>query len=245
MRTFPPASLFAWLVLAALPALGALPPVSPGERVVFSDDFADNRNQWSAVAVVNKTGAPATIQAAIANSEWTSSKQDSIAVTSTVVLKSPLRLKSGPVSVYLSVKVTDLNGTDGNRFGVALNEPAPNRGFVRLLTRPSANGFIEFRDSAGAGQSTPIESPRRVFDGVGTGVFKLTIKPAADGKSPAAAEAFYYNPKTKAYQSLGAVESQVSLPGGELNSVTLFFRNGENGPVLIDSVAVTQSAAAR
>lgn len=233
--------------LASAAVHAALPPVTPGERVLFSEDFADNRQKWSAVSTVNKTGAPAQAQAAIGNSEWTAAlPADTVAVTSTAAIKPAVLLKNGPVSVYLSAKVADHEGTDGNRFSVALNETEGRRGFVRLVIRPAANGFIEFRDDAGGGQTASLESTRAYFKPDSEPrLFKLVLTPAPDAQGPATAEAFRYDAKTKSYVSLGVAERSVWLKTGELHSVSLHTRNGENGAAWIDSVVVTQGAPRR
>lgn len=238
------APLLAALALLPIAALATLPPVTPGERVVFSDDFADNRNQWSSVAVVNKVGAGVTTQAAIGNSEWTASLEDSVAATSTAILKTPLNLKNGPVSVYLAARVDNPEGVEGNRFSVSLNEPEGRRGFVRFVTRPAANGFLEFRDAAGAGQSVASQSTRALFRADVAQIIKLTIRPAADAKSLASAEVFFYDMKSRTYQSVAAADGVVAL-GGELRSLSLFSRNGADGLVWIDSVVVTQGGPSR
>ena len=233
-------------LLAAAPGTAALPPVGAGERVVFTEDFADNRNTWSAVAVLGKTGKPANGQAALADSCWTPSIQDSGAVLSTAPLKPAIKLQDGPVSVYFAASVANPEGTEGNRFGVAINEAESARGFVRLIVRPAASAFLEYRDIGGAGQSASIQTTQAAFTtGSGPRNFKFTITPSADGRAPATAEAFAYDPKTKAYVSLGAVQNLVSLKTGEFQSLTLFSRNGDQGVVWIDSVVITQSAARR
>jgi len=233
-------------LLAVTAATAALPPIAPGERALFTEDFADNRNLWSSIAVIGKTGKPATGQATLADSSWTPSIADSGTVTSTAPIKPSIKLQNGPVTVYFSVSVLDPDGTEGNRFGVALNESEGTRGFVRLLIRPAAGSFLDYRDHTGGAQSTPVEGARAYF-ATGTGMrhFKFTITPAADGRSPATAEAFRYDPKTKVYVSLGMADKAVGLKTGDFQSVALWSRNGDNGVIWIDSIVVTQSPARR
>lgn len=241
-----PVRLFLASLFLATVAPAALPPVAPGERALFTEDFADNRNTWSSVAVIGKTGTPANGQATLADSSWTPSIADSGTVTSTAPIKPAIKLQNGPVTVYFSVSVLDSEGTEGNRFGVAVNESEGTRGFVRLLTRPAAGGFLDYRDHTGSAQSTPVEGARAYF-ATGTGMrhFKFTITPAVDGRSPATVEAFRYDPKAKVYVSLGIADKAALLKSGELQSVTLWARNGENGAIWIDSIVVTQSPARR
>src|SRR5690606_16537198 len=117
-----PARRLALLVLSAAGMHAALPPVTSGERVVFSDDFLDNRHQWSSVAVVNTTGQPAVGQVAILKSEWTASISDSGIVTSSVTLTTAPNLAEGPISIYVSATVADNEGAENNRFSIALHE---------------------------------------------------------------------------------------------------------------------------
>lgn len=242
-RTLP---LLASFALTAS-VFAALPPVSPGERVLFSDDFADNRQKWSLVSSVNKSGAPVAGQAAIVASEWTAAlPADMTSVTSTAPLQPAIHLKNGRVTVYMSAKVSNHEGTDGSRFSVALNEPEGRKGFVRLVVRPAANAFLEFRDETGAGQAVQTESTRAYFrPDSEPRIFKLVITPAPEGKGPATVEAFRYDPKTKSYASLGLAERAASIKTGELHSLTLYSRNGEDGAAWIDSVVVTQGGPAR
>jgi hypothetical protein len=150
----------------------------------------------------------------------------------------------------VSAKVADHRGTDGSRFSVALHEGDPSNSHVRLLIRPATNGFIDFRDESGAGQSVSIDSTRAYFEPDSDSeseprIFKLTLTPASDGRGLATAVAFRYDAATKTYVSIGTVDQLVSLKSGEFRTVALFSRNGENGAVWIDSVVVTQSGGTR
>ncbi len=223
-----------------------MPTISSGEKVLFSDDFPDNRNFWSPVAVINKTGSPATGNGTIINSEWGPSIADLKSVSSSVTIKPVPNLKNGPISVYMMVRVDDGEGIDNNRFGLSLHEPDDLRGFIQLMTRPANKGFLEYRDENGAGASTSIDSASEIFRSTSSPrAFKFTVTPSADGKGPASAEAFYEDTKTKKYVSLGSAKNAVWLKSGELPKLTLWVRNGDNGAVWFDAVIVTQAPPKR
>lgn len=237
----------ALLVLAAActSVHAALPVIPAGERVVFSDDFADNHNAWTNLAVINGKGEPASTKADLVKSEWTPSLADHATVGSVVTFKTPIALGKGVLSLYMCVRIGDIEGVEGSRFWMTLNESAFQNHFAGLVIRPAANGAILYRNDLGTGDSTSTASTRDFLRDSSTAyTFKLTLTASADGKGPASAEAFYYNIRSAKYVSLGKADAAVFLKSGIFTSFAINCRNGENGTVWFDSVAVTQSAAA-
>ncbi len=234
------------ILLVSLAAHAALPPLALGDRTVLADDFTDNHNAWTNVAVVNAGGAPATGKARIAASDWSSSVHDGTAVSSVLAFKTPLDLAQGPVSLYMTVRVDVPDGTDNNRFSIGLQEAAGTPAcFVRLQIRPAAAGSIEYRNPEGLGQFTAITHTQQ-FLTTATAYysFRLTVTGAEKGKGPATAEAFYYDARAAKYVSLGLAQSAVSLATGLFGTLVLNSRNGANGgAAYFDAVAVTQGRA--
>lgn len=216
----------------------SLPPLSKGEKVVFSEDFADNRHRWTNVSVVNGSGPESIGQAAIARSIWSPSQPgDNGQFSSQAVLPGPVRLAEGSISVYVRARVDDPSSVEGSRFSFTLDENEGNR-FVGILIRPRANTFIQYREAAGKGQSTSVD--RVVFRDAATFEhFKLTLSAGVTPDGPATAEAFRYDADASAYVSLGEAFGAVALSTRVFNSLTLYTRNGH--AVHIDAIVVTQT----
>lgn len=229
-------------MLAGAPLGAELPPIPSGESVVFSDDFLDNRNAWSAV-VATDLSSPGTInQARIVDSVWSPAEPGGESIKSTVesihVFPKPVDLSDGPVSVYLSARVDEARGGDGNRLGVSLHE-AKRASFASLIIRPGMNAFIDYRSDGGKAASKKADGVRFV-EGV-CRRFKLTIGASwnVDGFI-GRIEAFIYDEDTRRYVSLGAADESVIFKTGRIEQIALVSRNGMAGFAYIDSVAVTQ-----
>jgi hypothetical protein len=218
--------------------------ISRGDIVVFSDDFTDNRNGWTQVAVVNGKGKAVARHAAIIDSAWSASTPGGASITSGVesshMLDTPLSVTDGPVSIYMSVRVDSARGGDANRFGIVMREPSGGS-FIGLVIRPGINGFIQYRNQEGKpttaklkGSSLP--NPAAYYH------FKLTLGAAwsVDG-TISRAEAFYYDEATGAYESLGSVDDLIPLKAGVLETLVIQSRNGDDGLAAFDSVAITQT----
>lgn len=219
-------------------AHAVLPIISDGESLIFSDDFADNSNGWTNVAVVNGTGTATSTQAAITGGAWTPSLQDGQAVSSNYTFASAIDAFNGPISLYMRVRVESPSGTpDGTKFQITLNESTGNR-FFRLVVRDNSSGFIEYRNASGLGISSSISS-FNFTDNTTFFDFKITLTPGADVDAMASAEAFRYNTGTSTYDSIGSVSDVIDLQTGLFNLVQLNNRNGTNGAVRFDSVAVS------
>ncbi|AWI09332.1 hypothetical protein [Ereboglobus luteus] len=215
----------------------ALPVVSDGETVVFSEDFADNSNKWTSVA-----GEPVVKHALIADSFWGPSIiSDGKDVASNAYLPKIVDLADGPISVYFRVRTENPRGTDGSRFEITLRESTGNH-LVTLSLRPALPVGIAYRDPAGKGTRTNVGSTSRLFKKPGALVsFKLVVTPGKD-RFPATAEVFYYDETKAVYTSLGKAADVVNLTTGKFNRLSIFSRNGEKGATWFDSVAVAQAA---
>ena len=234
------------VALICAPVLeAALPVVSPGERIVFSDDFTANANAWTNIAVINGTGTGATGKASLTQSDWGPSIADRKSVSSAYVFKTPLNVSAGAgtVSVYMRVRVDQPDGIETNRFSVTLNESigAPSC-FVRLEIRPADTGSLSFRNAAGTAEFVKTSVTRGFFKTFEDyRVFKLTLRVTDGLKGAITTEGFYFDAKTAKYVSLGAVPpGKILLRNGIFDRLVMDNRNGEGGPAWFDSVVVTQ-----
>lgn len=219
----------------------ALPVVTQGETVVFSDDFADNNNKWTSVAGVNGSGEPIVKHASIADSFWGPSiVSDGKDVASNAYLPKIVDLADGPISVYFRVRTENPKGTDGSRFEITLRESTGNH-LVTLSFRPALPVGIAYRDPAGKGTRTNVGSTSRLFKKPDALVsFKLVVSPGKD-RFPATAEVFYYDEAKAAYASLGKAADVVNLTTGKFNRLSIFSRNGDKGATWFDSMVVAQA----
>lgn len=245
-----PIPIPAWLraglfsLLATPFALASLPVIPPGETVVFSDDFEDNRAAWSFVSVVNGAGDPAPMRARIADSTWSPSQPGTSSIKSSVesvhALATPIKVVEGPVSIYMSVRVNAPKGGDGSRFSVNLQE-AGKGSFVGLVIRPGVNGFLHYRNEEGKAVSAKLggsvfANPNYFYQ------FKLTVSAAWNvNGSIGRAEAFFYDDETQKYVSLGTVDESIAFKTGLLSDLIIQNRNGDDGAAAFDSVVVTQA----
>lgn len=238
LRLLTIATLATTLIGSALHA--TLPVLSSGENLIFSDDFTNNANAWSNVSVVNGTGTATTGTPAINGGAWAPSILGDLgAVQSDYTFATALNVFDGPISLYMRVRVDNPNGTaDGTKFQITFNESTGNR-FFNLVVRDGAAGFIEYRDAGGQGASTAT-STYNYTDNTTFVDFKVTLTPGADVSQLATAEAFRFNTATSTYDSIGLVSNAVDLDTGLFNRLNINNRNGTDGGVFFDSVAVTQ-----
>lgn len=228
---------------AAVALRAELPPISPGETIVFSDDFVDNRHSWTAI-VSTDLSSPGTVnQARIVDSVWSPAEPGGESIKSTVesvhVFATPLDLADGPVSVYLSARVDEPRGGDGNRFNVALHE-AKRASFASLNIRPGMNTFVDYRGDAAKAVSAKMPAVR-FTEGVCRRL-KFTVAASwnVDGFI-GRIEAFLYDEDARRYVSLGSADESVIFKTGRLEQIALVARNGVSGFAYIDSVAVTRA----
>lgn len=228
----------ALVALLAFPSAlhAVLPVISSGEISIFSDDFTDNANNWTAVSVVNGSGTATSATASIDNGVWSPAfAGDKTAVNSVYHFDNDINVLNGPISLYMRVRVDETSKSDGSRFSITMDESTGSR-FVRLQVRPAASGSIEYRDNTGGGAST--ETTSIAFSNASTFYdFKVTLTPGSDLAEPASAEAFYYDTDLVSYVSIGSASNLVYLNTGIFDRITINSRN--DGAAYFDSVAIT------
>ncbi|MBN1669749.1 MAG: hypothetical protein JXR37_01870 [Kiritimatiellae bacterium] len=132
-------------------------PVPVGEHVVFSDDFEDNAEGWSNVAVVNGSGTPAADKAAIgpdpgspaANVLYASAPDGATAVQPEIVFGDRVNLTRGPANLY--VRMRSDNGDTYDRVIMTLQNPAGIYGQIRIKPTNGGGGAEHLRYRNGSG----------------------------------------------------------------------------------------------
>jgi hypothetical protein len=220
---------------------------SSDESVYFYDDFDDNSNGWSNIAVENGTGTAASGQATIgtdsesSESVWYASlsENDNVEVISTLDIGDSLDLSDGAISVYLRVRVN--TNSVANRFTIGLNEEVGTQGNVAWFSvQPTIASTLSYRTNETGTQVTTSQDTYNFTDTVTFVNFKMTL--TAIDEDSMSLDAFVFNTETDSYDSL--VSSTVSssrYDSGIFDTLRLQARfSGTDNLALFDAVAVTQ-----
>jgi hypothetical protein len=242
--------------------------VSEGEVIQFQDDFSDNSNGWTKVAIVNGVGVATSGQAQIANGIWKPSVDSDGSGVSSVVRLSTLNLLDGPISIYMRVRVEDILYNPANaRYGITLVGPGGAYDAKFDLQIEPGNGvanqysYLQYRSASGG---TVTDNLGNTYD---TGIitdpsafytFKLTVTAAAE-VGMANIQAYYYDENTSSYVDFpggtdGANRALARVGTGNhvnlLSSLSINSRNGSSTSIRggrtasnaaeVDEVVVTQ-----
>jgi hypothetical protein len=210
------------------------------ERVLLTENFDQNYNAWSHVAVVNAVGTAMTGEAEISNGVWKPSVEaDNNGVTS--MIDTTFDLSAGDISVYFKAAVGGHRTEAGGRFGIRLNENDAHKRFV-FHVYPGTNGIVQYK-SNGATTDLKLASSRNVVSSGSFVTYKLVISAPNGVGAPGSIEAFYYDEQSASYVSFGQVTGSVDLGDAVLDSLMVFSRNGLNADTAarISQLIVTQS----
>ncbi len=235
---------------------GSLPMLPPGdnsENIVFVDDFSNgNLKGWSNVSGTSGSAMIGTDSLTGASVWRPTFSGDGFDVLSQLNLPRDLDLASGPVAIYMRVRVDNGNQHDGNRFLIKLIEKTPDNRSGSLTIRPADISALGYRNAAG----TTITTPNGVLYSfpVGDSTFQ-DFRLVLTRTSPSSAlpgdylklEAFHYDTASGSYTSLGSITG-ANLRSGIFNQLLLWSRNGSGatgGAAIFDSVMVTQVGGPR
>jgi hypothetical protein len=219
-------------------ARAELPAIPADEKIIFSEDFTDNKNGWTNVVTPDNAAAS---KAVIVNSAWGPSIPKTKLVGSRHTFDRQPSLSEGPITIYLSARVDDIAGQDSGRFGIQMTEAAGNK-MIGLGIRPGNAWFFSYRDKGGAGQTVFMPGTAKLFkDTQNYHQFKITVTAPAGGISPATAEVFYYDAAASQYVSLHSAGGAVALDTGEFGRIDINCINAEAGGAYFDSIVITQT----
>lgn len=215
--------------------------VSPNEVVLLDENFTDNNNLWSNVAIINGGGVATTGQADISNGNWKPSiEADHKGVSS--VIDTDYDLSEGSISVYYDVAVGHYRSLSGGRFGIRLDDQDNYKRFVCHIY-PGGAGIVQYM-SNGAKTDFKLSSSEGIISNEVFTTFKVTISAPNGVDAPGTLETFYYDDVNRSYQSLGVVDN-VDLGDGVLDNLLIFSRNGAGADTAANfsQVVVTQTPA--
>ncbi len=220
-------SLFAGaLCCLALSASAALPRISPGEDIIFSDDFGDSSQGWGVLKGQPLIDTSASVFGPDAGADGM--------IKSMLELAEPIEFSGKVTSIYMKARVDNTGDANASRFGVAF---LPRR--IGVVIHPGRSAVLEYKDAEWQTLFAELDSLR--FPDTETyHDIKLSITPDANDPTMGTAELFYYNAYTVRYESLGQGKG-VSLE--RATKLELFERNdaASNGAAYFDAVVVTQA----
>jgi hypothetical protein len=214
------------LCCVALSASAALPRVSPGEVIIFSDDFGDSTQGWGVVKGEPLIDTDASVFGPDIGADGM--------IKSMLELAQPVQFSGKVTSIYIKARVDNTTDANASRFGVAL---LPRR--IGFVIYPGRNAVLEYKDAEWNTLFSKLDRLRfpdtETFHDI-----KLSITPDAIDPTLGTAELFYYNVYTARYESLGQAKG-VSLESA--NKLELFERNdaSSSGAAYFDAVVLTQA----
>ncbi|MBC2604316.1 hypothetical protein [Puniceicoccus vermicola] len=228
---------------AVSPATAALPLISEGDAILFSDDFNDNSSGWTNISVVNGTGVATSGTGEIDASAWSpAAPGDNSEVASTLVLPESVNVLDGDISVYFRVSAFDVSVIEVNKFSVRFSESTGDRLFG-TTQRPMAAqvSSLDYRNSSGGFVTSNLSSEAPM---VSEEYMDMKLSLSLNGESVddgATIQMYYFDTTSSDYVSLVMVSSGVDLNTGIFNKLYINSRNGADGAVSFDSIVVAQA----
>lgn len=231
------------LLIAALVSFGgpastaraAMSPIGAGENVVFSDEFADNTNNWSNVGTTAAIGAD---PGSTGQNVWYPTTAGLGETISQITLPTLLDISKGPIAIYMRVRVDDVAGGHSSKFGSEFVEQSPDDGLANQRILPGLS-VSQLRYRATTGSIVVANIGQATLPNAQTfGDFRMVLTDNGDGSMTL--EGFRYDTGTAQYVALGN-RANADIDSGKFNILRVVSANGDaDGRAYFDSVQITQ-----
>lgn len=210
------------------------------EIVIFTDEFNNNANSWSNVGSSSGQATMGTDPGSSTQNVWYPSiNSDGTTVRSLIQLPE-MNLAVAPITLYMRVRVDDINNGEANRFFISLQESNSSR-YGTLLIRPVYNPMIVWLNNLGQEQYTRV-GPGYTYPDTTTFVdFRLMMTNNDDGTM--ALDGYRYDSIQQNYIYMGTIPA-ADIETGIFNSLIIWSCNSNHdvtNRVYFDSVCVTRT----